>query len=106
MKHHVAYAVSLTSRAERDLVHLYNDIDAENSAAASTWYWGLKEAILSLEGQPNRSPVVPENGKLRQLLYGRKPHIYRVIYRVREKQNQVEVLHIRHGARQRLKRIG
>jgi mRNA-degrading endonuclease RelE of RelBE toxin-antitoxin system len=36
------------------------------------------------------------------LLYGRKPHVYRVIYRVLEKQKRVDVLHIRHGARQDL----
>jgi toxin ParE1/3/4 len=40
---------------------------------------------------------------LRHLLYGRKPYVYRVIYRVVERQKQVEVLHIRHGARQKLK---
>jgi plasmid stabilization system protein ParE len=33
------------------------------------------------------------------LLYGGKPHVYRAIYRVLEKQKVVEVLHIRHGAR-------
>jgi hypothetical protein len=37
------------------------------------------------------------------LLYGDKPQIYRAIYRVLEKQKQVEVLHIRHGARRRFK---
>jgi toxin ParE1/3/4 len=42
--------------------------------------------------------VTPENDKLRHLLYGNKPHIYRAIYRVVEKQKQVEVLHIRHRA--------
>jgi len=45
----------------------------------------------------------PENGKLRHLLFGNKPYIYRAIYRVIDKQKRVEVLHIRHGARQRLK---
>ena len=32
-------------------------------------------------------------------LYGNKPHIYRAIYRVLERQKQVDVVHIRHGAR-------
>jgi len=32
------------------------------------------------------------------LLYGHKPHIYRVIYRILERPKHVEVLHIRHGA--------
>ena len=52
-----------------------------------------------LEEQPNRCPVMPENNKFRHSLHGNKPHIYRAIYRVLEKQKQVEVLHIRHGAR-------
>ena len=100
----MAYLVNLTARAERDLVLLFETINAEHSDAALKWYIGLKEAILSLEEQPNRCPETPENGKLRHLLYGHKPHIYRVIYRVTEKSKQVDVLHIRHGARQRFKR--
>jgi plasmid stabilization system protein ParE len=44
--------------------------------------------------------VTPERGDVRHLLYGNRPHVYRVIYRVIEKQKRVEVLHIRHGARQ------
>ena len=69
------------------------------------WYrgFGFKEASLSLEEQPNRCAVTPESDKFRHLLYGSKPHIYRAIYRVLEKQKQVEVLHIRHGARRKFK---
>jgi toxin ParE1/3/4 len=100
----MAYLVSVTARAERDLVLLFDAINAERSDAALKWYKGLKKAILSLEEQPNRCPETPENAKLRHLLYGHKPHVYRVIYRVTEKTKQVDVLHIRHGARQRFKR--
>jgi len=99
----MAYLVSITSRAERDLAHLYGEINAEHSDAAVKWYLGLKEAILSLEVQPNRCPVARRRDKLRQLLYGHNPHTSRVIYRVLENQKQVEVLHIRHGARRKLK---
>jgi toxin ParE1/3/4 len=99
----MAYSINITSRAERDLSHLYGQIDAEQSDAALEWYRGLKEAILSLEEQPNRCPVTRKSDKLRHLLYGRNPHIYRVIYRVLERQKHVEVLHIRHGARRMLK---
>jgi plasmid stabilization system protein ParE len=95
----MAYLVSITSRAERDLVELFARINAESSDAALKWYRGLKNDILSLGEHPNRCPVLRANDKLRRLLYGRKPHVYRVIYRVLEKQKQVEVLHIRYGAR-------
>jgi toxin ParE1/3/4 len=99
----VAYLVNITSRAERDLAHLYGEINAEHSDAALKWYRGLKEAILSLEDHPNRCPATPEKKQLRHLPYGHKPHLYRVIFRVLEKQKQVDVLHIRHGARRKLK---
>jgi toxin ParE1/3/4 len=94
-----AYLVNITVRAERDFAHLYNDINAQDSDAAFKWYQGLKAAILTLENHPNRCAMAPENANLRHLLYGHKPHIYRVIYRVIERRKQVDVLHIRDGAR-------
>jgi plasmid stabilization system protein ParE len=99
----MAYRVNITFRAERDLAHLYREINAEHSGAALKWYRGLKESILSLQERPNRCPVTRKRDHLRHLLYGHKPHIYRVIFRVLPKQMQVEVLHIRHAARRKLK---
>jgi plasmid stabilization system protein ParE len=99
----MAYLVSITSRAERDLADLYGEINAEHSDAALKWYRALKESILSLEEQPNRCPLIRKRKKLRHLLYGHKPRISRVIYRVLENRKEVEVLHIRHGARRRPK---
>lgn len=99
----MTYLVNITARAERDLAILFDEINAEHSDAALKWYRGLKEAILSLEEHPSRCPATPEKAALRHLLYGHKPHIYRVIYRVLKKRKQVDVLHIRRGARRRLK---
>jgi toxin ParE1/3/4 len=99
----MVYLVNTTLHAERDLARLYRQVNADSSDTAMEWYLGIKEAILSLEQQPNRCPITPKKDKLRHLLYGHKPHIYRVIYRVLEKQKLVEVLHVRHGARRRLK---
>ena len=90
-------------RAQRDLSGLYDWIGARAPDAALAWYRGLKDAIRTLRNDPNRCPVTPEDRDLRHLLYGNKPHIYRVIYRVLERQKQVDVLHIRHGARQEFK---
>jgi plasmid stabilization system protein ParE len=82
---------------------LFEEIHAEDSEVALKWYLGLTDSILTLENLPNRCPATPENPKLRHLLYGRKPHIYRVIYRVIERDQRVNVLHIRHGARIRFR---
>jgi plasmid stabilization system protein ParE len=100
----MAYLVSLTIRAERDLALLFHALNAGHSEAAFRWYRGLKEAILSLEERPNRCPETPEISTLRHLLYVRKPHVYRVIYRVMTRQKRVDVLHIRHRAQRRFKR--
>ena len=99
----MAYLVKITPRAERDLTHLFQQINAEQSEAALKWYRNFKTAILSLREGPNRCPVALEKGSFRHLLFGHKPHIYRVIYRILERQKCVEVLHIRHGARLKLK---
>ena len=93
------YLVNLTARAMRDLEFLYERIRAIESEAASRWFHNLEDAIYSLENNPGRCPFTAENKELRHLLYGRKPNIYRVIYMVHEQTKIVEVLHIRHGAR-------
>jgi plasmid stabilization system protein ParE len=100
----MSYSVSFTARAQRDFAILFETINAGDSAAAGKWYRGMKLAILRLEGAPNRCPHTPETSKLRHLLYGRKPHVYRVIFQVIEKDKRVEILHIRHGARRPFRR--
>jgi toxin ParE1/3/4 len=99
----MAYVVKIGFRAERDSQLLFEQINAEYSDAALKWYQDLWDAILSLESKPNRGSSFQKRGRLRQLLYGHSPHIYRIIYRVLERQKQVEILHIRHGARRRPK---
>ena len=99
----MAYLIRIATRAERDLASLYEEINAPDSAAARQWYQALKQAILSLAEKPNRCPITPENKRFRHLLYGQKPHIYRIIYRVDDRRRQVDVLHIRHGARRRFR---
>jgi toxin ParE1/3/4 len=90
-------------RALSDLPYLYEWIGAESGEAAAQWYNGLEDAIYSLEEQPARCPRTPESDRYRHLLYGHKPHIYRVIYRVLEKQKQVDVLHITSRGNARLR---
>lgn len=100
----MAYLVSIAARAKRDLALLYKQINAGESAGARKWYQGLTNAILSLERHPNRCPTTTENRNLRHLLHGRNPYVYRIIYRVLEKQKRVAVLHIRQGARREFRR--
>jgi len=103
----MAYLVELAARAARDLETLYLDKNAAESKAAAHWYNGLEDAISARETHPLRCPVAVESSKLkrelRHLLYGKKPHVYRVIYQVDERRQTVRVLHIRHAARRKSK---
>jgi toxin ParE1/3/4 len=95
----MAFRVELTRRARRDLAAIYDYIEASSSTQAFRWFNGLNDVILSLEDRPERGRITRENSRLRQLLYGNKPHTYRIIYSIRRRSQMVFVLHIRHGAR-------
>ena len=90
-------------RAERDLAGIYASTESEHSNSARQWFNELESAILTLETNPNRCPPTPENTKLRHMLCGKKPHIYRVIYRIIEHKHRVDILHVRQGAREYFK---
>jgi plasmid stabilization system protein ParE len=97
----MAYRVKIMPRAERDLVGIFDWVGAGSSKVAAAWYWGLKDSIAALRNSPLRCPRTPESKDLRHLLYGRKPHVYRVIFRMADRDRQVEVLTVRHGAMDR-----
>jgi plasmid stabilization system protein ParE len=99
----MVYRVKIMPRAQRDLGQIYKKIEAATSGAAAAWYWDLKHSIARLKTHPLRCPITPESKEFRHLLYGQKPHVYRVIYRVLERQRLVEILHIRHGAMDKFK---
>jgi toxin ParE1/3/4 len=103
----MTYLVDFAARAVRDLEILYVEKNAAESQAAARWYNELELAVYALASYPHRCPVAPEarrmKRELRNLLYGKKPHVYRVIYEVDEGRQAVLVLHIRHGARRKLK---
>ena len=83
----------------RDLEAIYEFIEADTSERAHAWFNDLAEAIYSPERLAERGAVTPENKKLRQLLFGKKPDTYRIIYTLHKRNRVVNVLHIRHGAR-------
>jgi len=102
----MTYRVELTARATRNLRRIYRDINAAGSTQARAWFNGLEAAVLSLDESPARNPMTPEDSNLRHLLYGRRRHVYRVIYAIDEAGGVVTVLHIRHGSRQPLSAQG
>ena len=92
------FKVEMTPRATRNVRAIYSRINAAKSLPAKAWYRGLRDIIFSLDQTPERGVRTPETPALRQLLYGNKPHIYRIIYSIEYASNRVLILHIRHGA--------
>jgi toxin ParE1/3/4 len=103
----MAYRVEFAARAARDLEILYVEKNAAESQAAARWYNGLEEAVYTLEAHPRRCPIAPEARRMkrkpRHLLYGKEPHLYRILYEIDERRQTVWVLTIRHGARKRIR---
>jgi toxin ParE1/3/4 len=97
----VKYRVEVTSSAKRDVAAAYEWL-AERTMHAAAWFNGLVEAVENLSTLPTRWPLARESGEfdepIRQMLYGKSPHVYRVLFIVRG--DRVYVLHVRHGARQ------
>lgn len=98
----MAFRVELTARAQRDIAAIHEWLQGEQAGAAGArWFAALRQAIDSLQTLPTRCQLAPESRQapveIRQLLYGRRPHVYRILFSIEEP--VVYVLHIRHSRR-------
>ena len=104
----MAFRVDLTPQAEADLEEIFEWVFSRAPYRAPLWFSRLESAILSLGHRPERCPIVPAlstgDHPVRQLLFGRRRHVYRVYFSVLE--DVVKVLHVRHGARRRPRKLG
>lgn len=96
----MSHFVRITARALSEIDEALDWIAERSPSAATRWLDKLMEAVDSLEENPERCGLAPESdwypGELRQLLYGRRRGIYRVLFEVRER--TVYILRVRHGA--------
>jgi toxin ParE1/3/4 len=96
------FRVELTDQAKSDIAAIHAWLTSQEAGdAGARWFAALRHAIDSLRTLPGRCPVAPERREasveVRQLLYGRRPHVYRVLFTIENR--VVYVLHIRHGRR-------
>jgi len=99
----MAFRVEQTEQADLDLDGILEWLLAQQAGETGLrWFQGLKEACDSLSELPHRCGLAPENAEfpfeVRQLIYGRKPHFYRVLFTIEG--DTVVILHIQHGRRQ------
>jgi plasmid stabilization system protein ParE len=94
------YRVDITDVAYAEVAQAFAWLARRSAAAAERWRQGLFGVIDSLSELPERCPLAPEEewfrGGLRQLMYGKRQHAYRVLFRVRG--DVVLVLRVRRGA--------
>ena len=101
----MTYRVLIQPGAEAEVAEAFRYIHARSPASAEKWLRGLYGLIEMLETMPRRCALARENAEfpeeIRQLLYGKRQHKYRILFTVRGA--EVHVLHVRHGARQALR---
>src|SRR4051812_31755525 len=80
----MSYRIVLQPRAQADIEAAYQWLAERSPASANRWYNGLVAAIDSLQEHPERCPLAPEadafDREIRQLLYGKRRNIYRVLF--------------------------
>lgn len=95
------YRVSLTPQAAEDVEAIYSRIIEEAPDRGQLWFNQLIESLFSLATFPERCETVlglsTRHRVIRKLLYGRKPHTYRIYFDIVDE--TVRILHVRHGAR-------
>jgi plasmid stabilization system protein ParE len=101
----MAFRVEPTAQTQHDLDGILEWLLEQGAGEAGLrWFFKLEEAIASLSELPHRCPLAPEDKEfpfeVRQLVHGRKPHQYRVLFTIDG--DTVVILHIRHGRRRHL----
>lgn len=91
------FRVFVTANAKQDL-RSYYELAAERAPhTAEKWLTRFELAINSLDSNPDRCPVAPENDavtpQIHQLIFGKRSGAYRVLFTISDA--DVRVLHIR-----------
>ena len=96
--------VVMTRRAARDISQNFDWLAERSTAQANRWRNRLLLAIDTLENDPGRCPLADENvlydGELRELLSGKRPHVFRILFEIRGE--IVFILRVRHGRQDQL----
>lgn len=93
--------VVITDTAWAEIEEAYDWLAARAPQAAQKWKLGLLDAVARLESLPKAKSLAPESDyfgrEIRQLLFGKRLHKYRVLFEVQGA--KVIVLRVRHSAR-------
>lgn len=100
------FEIVFSPQAQSDLRTAYENAAKHSRQSAGKWLDRFEATIDSLGATPDRCPVAHENDRsehvLRELLFGKRPHVFRVIFWIAGA--QVRILRIRRASRRFLTR--
>jgi plasmid stabilization system protein ParE len=95
------YQVRVTARAEWDADEIMDYLGRRSRQGVARWLGWLVKAVQSHAEHPERCGLAPEAEEmgieLRQLLFGRRRHAYRLLFTISG--DTVNILHVRRGSR-------
>jgi plasmid stabilization system protein ParE len=101
----MAHQVRISAKALADVEEALAWLAERSPQAAVRWHAGLMEKVESLANNPEGCPLAVEakmlGVELRELLFGKRRGVYRILFKVEG--DVVNVVHVRHRARDWLK---
>jgi plasmid stabilization system protein ParE len=101
----VAHTIVVRTRARIDIRGAFTGVfQTVSPASAAKWHAGILTKIRSLATNPERYPLAYEavdlGIELREMLYGKRRHVYRILFTIDGQ--TVNVHRVRHAAQDRL----
>jgi plasmid stabilization system protein ParE len=100
----MSYTVHITDRAISDVDTAVARIAQQAPRNAANWHVRLLTSLQSLEYNPRTYPLAEEAQdlkiELREMLFGKRSGVWRILFTIEG--DKVNVLHVRHAARDRL----
>ncbi|HTU19210.1 MAG TPA: type II toxin-antitoxin system RelE/ParE family toxin [Gemmataceae bacterium] len=100
----MTFQVIFRPRADADVTAAVTWLACRNAAAAARWRTGLFRIVENFETNPNGYPIADEavdlGVELRELLYGRRRGVYRILFTIEGQ--TVNIVRVRHAAQDRL----
>ncbi len=83
----MTFRVEMSAEAQRDAQEILAWLWSQGAGETGIrWFLEMEDAIASLSRFPKNCPLARENVRfsfeVRQLFYGRKPHVYRILFTV------------------------
>lgn len=91
------FQIIITPSAKADIFETNTWLLENHPDLANDWIWGISQAVVSLSKFPERCPISVESAAfdvvVRQLIYGKKPNVYRILYSIKDE--KVYILRVR-----------